>query len=87
MRRGWKYRLLALLLLAILWILVVPNADLDPATPLSLEVLFFVAVAISFIADTHAILRSLLRNLMPMPHLLSLPGSASLTARIAPLRC
>lgn len=62
MRREWKIRLLAILMIAILWILVVPNVDLDPAPPLNLEVLFFLVVAICFVLDIREYLRDFLRN-------------------------
>jgi hypothetical protein len=87
MRRRWQTVLLAILMVAILWILIAPNADLDPARPLSLEAFFFVMVAICFLRDKREYLRGLLQCVEARPlDGLSRGGLFSATY-IAPLRC
>jgi hypothetical protein len=49
-------------MIAILWILVAPNVDLDPATPLNLEVFFFLVIAIYFVLDIREYVRNFLRS-------------------------
>lgn len=53
MRRGWKTWVLVLAMFAIYWILVMPQVDLDPATPLNLEVLFFAVIALSVLLGSN----------------------------------
>ncbi|HEY3928067.1 MAG TPA: hypothetical protein VGL89_06820 [Candidatus Koribacter sp.] len=87
MRRGWQTWLLIALILAIYWILVAPNVDLDPATPLNVEALFFALVAICIMLDARAILSGVVGSLSPLLLHLPPPYGASHTAQIAPLRC
>jgi hypothetical protein len=87
MRERWKIQLLAILMIAILWILIVPNVDLDPATPMNIEALFFVVMAICLICDMREYLRDFLRCLAA--RLVDEPshGGPFSATHISPLRC
>lgn len=87
MRRGWKFRLLAIMMLAIVWILIVPTADLDPATPPNLEGFFFLVVAICVVLAGRGFFHELLRS-FSIP-LCGLPPKylAQMASQVAPLRC
>jgi len=75
------------LILAIYWILIVPNVDLDPAPPLNLEMLFFALVAICILLDARESLSGRVGDLSPLfLHLPPPPGGCK-SSQSAPLRC
>lgn len=87
MRREWKIRLLAILMIAILWILIAPNVDLDPATPLNLEVFFFLLIAIYFVLDIREYVRNFLRKVAARSLQEPSCGRSYRCTQTSPLRC
>jgi hypothetical protein len=87
MRERWKIQLLAILLVAILWILIVPNVDLDPAPPMNIEALFFIVVAICLIYEMREYLRDLLRCVLARSFDQPFHGGPFSATHISPLRC
>lgn len=79
--------LLVVVMLTILWILVAPNVDLDPAPPLNLEAFFFFVMAICAVLESRHIARpDRLRatsSSFPAPA----PALLLLAFQAAPLRC
>jgi hypothetical protein len=74
-------------MLAIFWILIVPNVDLDPAPPLNLEAFFFAVIAIGIILRECELGSEVLqRSTLSVLHLPP-PLRTCLFAEISPLRC
>ncbi len=73
-------------MLAIYWILVVPQVDLDPAPPLNLEVFFFAIVAISVLLGVHELGRLQFRKLMQGVIPLAQAPPMLFAAGLSPLR-
>lgn len=78
---------LVIVMLAIFWILVAPQVDLDPATPLNLETIFFAVVAISIMLEVQAFAsrHQAQRDAGMLP--LSCAPPMMRIVQIAPLRC
>lgn len=86
-RCGWKTWVLVIATLAMLWILVAPQVDLDPATPLNLDAFFFAVLAISILLYVGAFLHAGEGKRLAgvLPHSCAPP--VMLISQVAPLRC
>ncbi|ABF42991.1 hypothetical protein Acid345_3991 [Candidatus Koribacter versatilis Ellin345] len=86
MRSGWQRWVLLIVMFAIYWILVMPQVDLDPATPLNLEAFFFAVVAISVLLGSNDLydlpFRKVIHGLLPFAQ----APPVEVAAWVAPLR-
>ena len=85
-RRGWQTWILVFVMLAIYWILVLPQVDLDPATPANVETLFFAVFAISMLFVASDKSATVVRNFVPGMTPVAQAPPALFAARVAPLR-
>jgi hypothetical protein len=75
------------ILLAIIWILIVPNVDLDPATPLNMEGILFALVAICLMLGASPLGVEVVQRFPWRTLNLPPPSGTRLVTEIAPLRC
>ena len=86
-QRSWKIWLLVFVMLTIAWILIVPNADLDPCPPLNLEIFYFAVLALCILLDCGTLLQVVWHGLFPRTVCRQILIPSALVSRIAPLRC